>query len=279
MRKQVVIILNIICMVHIGMAKDNVKSYLEQIILNQNEPESYMKSYLQPLSTALSTAMGGALYHRAYTKGFPRLDIGISVAYVNIPNGENSFLNSSGNEVATIFGSGSGSIRGFNKNAFMIPFLHANIGLFANLEATVRFTTLNIDYLGDLNIYGAGLKYDLSDMIPVPLLDLSAQAMYHKFSLGQLMDAGEFSMNLQASVSLPVLPIDIYGGVGIDNSTLEVSTDKLGTSVNIGNIRIDGENSVRFNVGLSYTMLMFNIHADYNLGEYNSVGAGLMLVF
>ena len=266
-------------MVHIGMAKDNVKSYLEQIILNQNEPESYMKSYLQPLSTALSTAMGGALYHRAYTKGFPRLDIGISVAYVNIPNGENSFLNSSGNEVATIFGSGSGSIRGFNKNAFMIPFLHANIGLFANLEATVRFTTLNIDYLGDLNIYGAGLKYDLSDMIPVPLLDLSAQAMYHKFSLGQLMDAGEFSMNLQASVSLPVLPIDIYGGVGIDNSTLEVSTDKLGTSVNIGNIRIDGENSVRFNVGLSYTMLMFNIHADYNLGEYNSVGAGLMLVF
>ena len=256
----------------------DVEEYLNEIV-TQPEPEEYMKSYLQPLSTALSTAMGGALYHRAYTKGFPRIDIGISVVYVNIPDEEKNFINDARNEVATIFGSGSSEIQGFNKSVFLIPFLHANIGLVASLEATARFTTVNIDYLGDLTIYGAGLKYDLSDMLPVPLLDLSAQAMYHKFTLGDLMDAGAFSMNLQASVSVPVLPIDIYGGIGFDNSTLEVATEELDTGQTaIGNVRIDGENSIRFNVGVSYTMLMINIHADYNIGEYNSIGAGLMIV-
>ena len=107
---------------------------------------------------------------------------------------------------------------------------------------------------------------------------ISAQAMYHKFTLGDLMDAGTFSMNLQASVSIPVLPIDVYGGLGLDNSTLEITTEKLDPDPGFGNIRIDGENSVRLNIGISYTMMMINIHADYNIGEYKSIGAGLMVV-
>lgn len=266
----------IVCFIFMGqmiLAQD-VEDYLNDIVTT--ESEEYLKSYLQPLSTALSTAMGGALYHRAYTKGFPRVDIGISMAYVNIPDEDTEFTNSAGTKVATIFGSSSSDIPGFDEDVFLIPLLHANVGLVANLEASGRFTTFNIDYLGDLTIYGAGLKYNLSNMLPIPLLDISAQAMYHKFSLSDLMDAGTFSMNLHASVSVPVLPLDFYGGVGYDNSTLEVSTDKLDN--NIGNIQIDGDNSVKFNVGVSYTMLMFNIHADYNIGEYNSIGAGLMVV-
>ncbi|MEJ2053966.1 MAG: hypothetical protein P8X42_08610 [Calditrichaceae bacterium] len=258
----------------------DVENYLNEILAPGNvpNPESYIKSYLQPLSTALSTTMGGALYHRAYTKGFPRVDVGISMVYVILPDASKKFTDSMGNKVPTLFGSGGSNIDGVDKNAFVMPFLHANIGLIANLEATIRLTSINTDYLGDLSIFGAGLKYDLSDMMPVPLLDLSAQAMYHKFTLGDLMNAGTFSMNLQASVSIPVLPIDVYGGIGYDNSTLEVSTDDLDNSGGIGNVRIDGENSVHFNLGISYTMLIFNLHADYNIGEYNSIGAGVMLV-
>ena len=76
----------IVCFIFMGqmiLAQD-VEDYLNDIVTT--ESEEYLKSYLQPLSTALSTAMGGALYHRAYTKGFPRVDIGISMAYVNIPD-------------------------------------------------------------------------------------------------------------------------------------------------------------------------------------------------
>ena len=276
MKKIFIIALLLVFAGQMLFAEDDIEEYLNQI--GSSESVDYMKSYMQPLSTALSTAMGGALYHRAYTKGFPRMDIGISVAYVGIPEDDKKFLTVAGDEVATIFGSGSSAIKGFDESVFLIPYLHANVGLVASLEATARFTTVNIDYLGDLTIYGAGLKYDLSDMLPLPLIDLSAQAMYHKFTLGDLMDAGTFSMNLQASVSIPVLPIDVYGGLGLDNSTLEITTEKLDPDPGFGNIRIDGENSVRLNIGISYTMMMINIHADYNIWEYKSIGAGLMVV-
>ncbi len=273
MKKIIILTLLIIFLTQILYAQQ-VEDYLNDIVID--ESEGYMKSYLQPFSTVLSTAMGSALYHRAYTKGFPRVDIGISMAYVTIPDNAKSFEDENGNEVATIFGSSSSAIPGFDKGVFLMPYLQANVGLVASLEATGRFTTLNVDYLGDITIYGLGLKYDLSDMVPLNLIDLSAQAMYHKFTLGDLMDAGAFSMNLQASLSFPVLPIDIYGGLGFDNSTLEVSTEELNTD--IGKVRIDGENTVRFNVGLSYTMMMLNLHADYNVGEYNAIGAGIMIV-
>jgi len=276
MKKVLISLLFLVFSLRSVSAQDDVKYYLNEIIGSQGDPEQYMKSYLQPLSTALSTSMGGALYHRAYTKGFPRVDIGVSMVYVLLPDESKQFTLSDGTVVPTIFGSGGTNVDGFDKSTFVLPYLHANIGLLANLEATVRFMTLNTDYLGDLSIYGGGLKYNLSDMVPVPLLDLSAQAMYHKFNLGDLMDSGTFSMNIQASVSIPVLPVDVYSGLGFDNSTLEVSTDELQQS--IGSVRIDGENSVRFNLGVSYTMLMLNIHLDYNVGEYNSIGGGIMFV-
>ena len=275
MKKTALSIMSILIFSQILFAQ-NVEDYLNDIV--QDESASYMKSYLQPFSTALSTAMGSALYHRAYTKGFPRIDIGINVAYVIIPDEDKTFKDESGSEVATIFGSIPSDIRGFDKGALAIPYLQANIGLITSLEATARFTKLNVNYLGDITIYGLGLKYDLSDMVPLNLIDLSAQAIYHKFALGNIMDAGAFSMNLQASVGIPVLPIDIYGGLGFDNSTLEIETEKLDNPDHIGNVRIDGENSVRFNVGLSYTLMVFNLHADYNISEYNSIGAGLMIV-
>lgn len=257
-----------------------VEDYLNEILKKSNA-EQYMKSYLQPFSTALGTSLGGALYHRGYTKGFPRFDVGLSMTFVTIPEKAQMFDDPvSGDEMPTIFGGENGDINGFDESAFFLPVLQANLGLIANLEATARFSTLNIDYLGDLTIYGGGLKYGLSDLVPIPLIDFSAQALYHKFTLGDFMEAGTFSMNLQASVSIPVLPVDIYGGLGFDNSSLKVNTAEIpGAITPIGEISIDGENGVRFNLGASLTFLIFNVHADYNISEYNSVGGGVMIVF
>lgn len=254
-----------------------VENYLKDI--TENNTREYMKSYLQPFSTALGTSLGGSLYHRGYTKGFPRFDVGVSMAYVMIPDEDRTFRDPVLGSVPTIFGGGSTGVNGFDKGGFLLPVLHANVGLISSLEATGRFTKINIDYLGDLLIYGAGLKYGLSDFLPLPLLDFSVQAIYHKFTLGDLMDAGTFSMNVQASIDVPVLPLDIYGGIGFDNSSLIVKTAEIGgNNQDWGNLNIEGENGVRFTVGASYTLLFFNLHADYNIGTYNSLGAGLMIV-
>jgi len=252
--------------------------------------KAYMEGYMQPLSTALGTSLGGALFHRAYTKGFPRFDVGLSAVYVPIPNTEKSFkspynIPGYGNVVVpTVFGTDKpatpGAIPGAKKDFFALPVLHANIGLMANLEASVRFATLDVDYLGKLTVVGGALKYGLSDLIPIPMfpLDFSIQAAYHKFTLGEILDAGTFSMNFQTSYSIPLLPFDVYGGVGIDNSSMTVKTAELVSGSGLGDVDISGKNKLRCNAGVSFTLLVLNVHVDYNLGEYNSVAGGVMIV-
>jgi len=265
-----------------SLKAQDVEEYLKQILAFDNE--AYIKGYTQPLSTALGTAMGGSLYHRGYTKGFPRFDVGISAVYIQLPDEVKQFESTIG-EVPTVFGSKDPdndlAISGAGTDAFALPMLQANLGLLANLEATARFIAADVDYLGKLTIYGGGLKYGLSELLPIGLLplDFSIQAAYHKFTLGEFMDAGTFSMNFQASVSIPILPLDVYGGIGVDNSSMIIKTDALDVpGINMGDVTVDGENELRYNLGVSLTLLFLNVHADYTIGEYNAFGAGLMFV-
>lgn len=262
-----------------GLQAQSFEDYLGNI-LEEGYGADYIKGYSQPLSTALGTGLGTALYHRGYTKTLPRFDAGISAAYIQIPDDSRSFNSSISNQdEPTFFGSKEGLISGIDQNSFLLPMLHVNLGLFANLEATARFAVLDVDNLGKITLYGAGLKYGLSELIPLNILpiDFSVQAAYHKFSIGEILDAGTFSMNLQASLSVPILPLDIYTGIGFDNSTMIVKTDALDMQ-GIGDVTIDGENKLRYNLGVSFTFLLLNVHADYNIGYYNSLGAGVMIV-
>lgn len=274
----------LILTVMVFQANAQVEDYLNNI-LSSNEiagkQTEYIKGYLQPFSTSLGTALGGAMYHRAYTKGFPRFDAGLSMVYVTIPDKGLSFTNPVTNDQEpTFFGKKSGTISGINQSSFALPMLQVNLGLFANLEATARFVTADFSDYGKLTVYGGGFKYGVSELLPLGVLplDFSVQAGYHKFTLGDILDAGTFNMNFQASVSVPVMPLDVYGGIGFDNSSLVVRTSNLDGGTGLKDVTIDGENKLRYNVGVSLTFLIVNIHADYTISEYNSVAAGIMVV-
>ena len=263
-----------------------VKKYLTDILVNRYGSE-YITGYVKPLSTTLGMGLSGAMYHRGYTKGFPRVDVGISAVYVPLPNEAKSFTSPipGQNDVPTVFGDDQiqtdGAISGTNQDFFTLPLLQVNLGLIANLEATARFAATNVDYLGKLTIYGGGIKYGLSELLPIglPFIDFSVQADYHKFVLSDIMDAGTFGMNFQVSGSVPVLPIDIYGGIGYDRSSLTVKSNALNApGLTIGDITIDSENQVHYNLGVSLTLMLLNIHAAYNIGKYNYLSAGVMLV-
>ncbi len=283
-RLALLLVAGVLLVLTTGLRAQSVEEELAKILL-KSHGEEYIKGYMQPLSTSLGTALGGSLYHRGGIKGFPRFDIGLSAVYVPIPDAGKTFDSVIGN-VPTVFGSDKtdnpAAIPGTNANYFALPMLHANIGLIANLEATARFTKANISNVGDLTIYGGGLKYGLSELLPIGLLplDFSIQAAYHKFALGSIIDAGTFSMNLQASVSIPLFPVSVYGGAGYDKSSMTVKTNAFNVSEQfmLGDVIVDGKNSLRYNLGVSLTLLLLNVHADYNIGEYNSFGAGVMVV-
>ncbi|APF19357.1 DUF6588 family protein [Caldithrix abyssi] len=266
-----------------GDFEDNLK-----LILQQQAAKDYIQGYVQPFSTALGTGLGGALFHRGYAKTLPRFDVGVSAVYIPLPDEAMTFQYL-GMTKPTVFGDDapvdpqdpqSIGVPGLNVKDFVLPMLHANVGLFGGFEATVRFAKKNFDDLGDVTLIGGGIKYELSDLIPIPMfpIDFGVQAAYHKFTIGSFLDAGTFSMNFQASGSIPLFPIDIYGGVGYDVSSLTVKTGELEPSSVIGDVTVDGENALRLNAGISFTLLFFNVHADYNVGKYKSVAVGAMFV-
>lgn len=283
MKKQLILLLSLVVLVSVSTSRAGDLEGNLRTILVDTYGKAYIKDYVQPLSTALGTSLGGALFHRGYTKGFPRFDIGVSTAFINLPDEAKTFASPvpGQGDVPTFFGSdkkGDALVSGINSDVFGLPMLHANIGLFANLELTARYAAWDVTDIGTIGLYGGGVKYGLSDLIPIPMfpLDFALQAAYHKFTVGKFLDSGTFSMNFQASGSIPVLPIDIYGGIGYDSSSLTLKTKELGTD--LGDITVDGENSVRFNVGVSLTLLFFNVHADYNIGKYKSLAGGIMFV-
>jgi len=271
---------------NITKAQNSVEDYLRTLITSAYG-EEYMKGYMQPFANTLGLSMGSAIYHRGYSKTLPRFDVGVSAVYIPIPDADKTFTSPYSavqGDVPTVFGSSdpniNGAIPGINSDAFLLPMLQANIGLFSNFEATGRFITTDIDQVGKLTIYGGALKYELSGLIPIPLfpIDFGVQAGYHKFMLGDIIDAGTFSMNFQASASIPLFPVDVYGGIGFDNSSMTIKSAEIVPGTTLGDITIDADSKVHFNVGASFTLLFFNVHVDYNIGKYKYFGAGAMFV-
>jgi hypothetical protein len=258
-----------------------------KLILNSTHSEefvkNYLKGYMQPFVTAFGSAISGAMYHRATVKDFPRFDAGISVVYLTLPNDALMFNDPQNNEVSTVFGTASipnNLVEGTGKSSILIPQLQINLGLISNFEFTARYLKLNIKEFGDIALMGMGVKYGFGEYIPIFPIDLSVQAMYHKFAIGDWLDSGTIGMNLQLSKGLLLLPLDLYGGIGFENTSMVIKTglmpdENLRT---VGDISIDGENKYRANFGISWTLAFINVHADYNFSKYNSISFGAMIV-
>ena len=266
-----------------NIQSSDLESRIKMIV--DTKSEEYLKNYMTPFATAFGTISNGAIYHRAYTKRILRFDIGVSALYLQIPKDGKTVYND-GQEIPTVFGANSISgtvIPGTGVPSIFIPIIQANIGFVSNLELTVRYTNLNLSEFGKTSIVGGGVKYGLSDMIPVTVfpLDFSVQAMWHIFSIEDWINSGNLGMNIQASTALSVLPIDIYGGVGYDNTWMQVSPGKIPDipDTYTGDVSINGDNKIRATLGIGFGMKLVNAHIDYNIGFYNSTGMGLMIVF
>ena len=254
-------------------------------ILTQGYGESYLKGYMQPFATAFGAIMGGAAYYRADTRNFPSMDIGISAIHLIIPKESRTF-NYNGEEVPTVFGSdesGSTGIPGSDLTSLISSQLNLNLGLFSNFELMVRgMNILSIDEIGDINQFGLGIKYNISDLLPGSLStwNLSAQAIYQILNVAKWLRSATFAMNIQTSKDIPVLPLNIYGGVGFEITSLKIKTNKIAdiNTYGIGDVSIEGKNNLRITMGISLTFLLLNIHADYNLGTYNSFSGGILIV-
>ncbi len=71
--------------------------------------------------------------------------------------------------------------------------------------------------------------------------------------------------------------LTLYGGVGLESSTLNASYiyEETGTESTEIDLSVKGDNQFRGTLGFRIKMLILAINADYNFGEYNSANVGV----
>jgi hypothetical protein len=162
---------------------------------------------------------------------------------------------------------------------FPFPILQASVGLPMGIEPSIRMIpAISIpgdvgDALGEISAFGAGVKVDIDQFIPIPLfpVDIAAQVYYQNFAIGEILSANNMNFNIHASKKL--LMLTPYIGMGVDNTTFTASYE-MGDGEK-QDFTIKGDNKLRTTFGLNIKLLILQVNAEYSLGEYNSAAVGL----
>ncbi|KAA3617403.1 MAG: hypothetical protein D8M58_02510 [Calditrichaeota bacterium] len=250
---------------------------ISRFFLNNNETS--LKGYLTPLSNAFGATLASSSYFSAKAYKFPHFDLGINYITTPIAQSEKTFGTDSLQSV-TVFGKtldDSSGIKGLDINSFNIPVLQLNIGVGDNTNLLLRYSEWKDKKVGKITIYGVGIKYELENLFsisPIPF-NIGVLAVYQKYGVDDYIEGAVFSMNIVGSKRISVLPIEAYGGAGYINNVTNVSDPGTGDKVDIS---IPGLEEIRYQLGINFSILIFNLNAEYNFGDYKSISAGLRLI-
>jgi len=277
LRKEIIKLVFIVCLLASTLNGQTLRDEVSSFFLDNNETQ--LKTYLAPLSKAFGATLGSASYFSAKAYKFPHFDFGINYLSTSIANSEKTFASDS-SQSATVFGSStddSSKIRGLNINSFNIPVLQLSIGMGDNTNLLLRYSKWDDNKLGDIEIFGAGVKYELENLFsisPIPF-NIGVLAIYQKYKIDDYIEGAVFEMNLIGSKRISFLPIEIYGGAGYINNVTNVSEPSAGKKLSIS---IAGLEEIRYQLGLNYSLLIFNLNAEYNFGDYKAISAGFRIV-
>lgn len=137
------------------------------------------------------------------------------------------------------------------------------------------------DKIGTIKFFGFGIQHNpgvwLGSSLPV---DLSVGYFTQTLEIGTLFKASSHAVGLNVSKTLGwrFLNLTPYGGVQFEKSSFDVDyeIDVRGVQYPVDFV-VAGENKYRATAGLSIRLLAINLNADYNIGNYNSFSAGVMI--
>lgn len=191
---------------------------------------------------------------------------------------------------------------GSKKASYMLsPMIQAGIGLPYHTEIMGRFMpkATNRDY-GMLQLWGIGIKHSIKDYIPVfkrlPALQLSILGGYTNFSgnlslpQNNVFNDGDLSIGTTAITSrlliganLPAVAFYAGLGYGSTKSNFDVSgnySGEIGGAQEGKLLALEYKTSgFDMNVGMRVRIGIIGIHADYTVGDYSIVTAGIGINF
>jgi hypothetical protein len=193
----------------------------------------------------------------------------------------------------------------FLANISFLPFVapQASIGTILGTRAVFRYfpeislpvTDITKD-IGKFSWFGWGIQHNPGVFFPTPLpLDISIGFFRQTLKINPGEATGEnvtpifeakttaYGLTVSKRLGIGILNVTPYAGYLRETSKITFAYDFTldpGTAFEQKipvNFLLEGENKSRFNFGLSFRLLLFNINADYNiLGKYKSITVGVM---
>lgn len=156
---------------------------------------------------------------------------------------------------------------------FPVPVLQASLGLPLDFEVMARGFSVTFDD-ETISLLGLGVKKNFKHLIPIPAFpDISAMIAYHNFKASDIIESRHYSFDVMASKKLPI--VTPYVGIGFDKTNMNLSY----VPTNYPNESVDADVKVttsRFTLGVNFTFIPFvNIFADYNIGKFQEITAGM----
>ena len=307
-----------------------------------NDAERFANAYLAPVSEATIYSMSNGWYNTADAKPLGGFEISIVGNITGFKNKEDkkAFLldldpattqyenlqfvdGSSSKLVSTALGDiegitvfvGEGQFReefelpsGLASEDFnFIPsgYIQGSVGLVKGLEVKARFLPkINFDDDAKIGLFGAGIQYDFTKMLPADkLLPVAISAVIGYTGLtgeydftdsnvidgqDQRIDANFKTWNFSAVVSTRKIPvINFYGGVGYISGKSDI--DLLGTyTVTTGPFQTTytdpfsvskKASGLTANLGTKIKLGFFRLNADYNFSEFSTFTFGINFGF
>jgi hypothetical protein len=140
------------------------------------------------------------------------------------------------------------------------------------------------DDLGYFEYYGFGLQHNPAVYLPKVLpFDYSVSFYTQTMNIGSLFKTKttSFGVNASKQFGIRIFNVTPYAGFMYETAKMEVTYDYLvqlpgGIEEVIPiNFELEGKNQTRLVLGVNFMLLIFNLNADYNIGQYNSFSVGI----
>ncbi len=226
--------------------------------------EAELAEQATPVVEAFHSLINQGLYHNAAAHGLPGFDIGFKALLVQIPDDKQTGLLET-TELSTL----------------LMPVVQGSIGLINGFQVTGRFFTLDIGDVGKMTLFGGGARFELNEIVDIPLLAprVSLQYFFNHFAMGDVATSSSSSYDLIVSKKLFV--IEPYAGIGY-------STTKMGFEYSIEDIQpvvdVSSEietSSTRMALGFNWIPFpLLRMNAEYSLlSGYQQASMGLIISF
>ena len=194
-------------------------------------------------------------------------------------------------ETATIFGDLGTEVHNSNfpalsyrgkdgiitSSVFPLAVPQLRVGSVFGTEAMVRFITvpkIGSDQFPEITLWGAGLRHNISQYLPMVPLDLAVSGFYTRFKTGDIIEVKGYSLGVQASKDFAL--VTVYGGLAYENTSMTVSyTSSDPILPGQVNISLDGKNNFRLTGGACLSLGFFHIFADVNVGNVTHFSGGI----